>query len=236
MKKLIGLRDPEKIHILYQHRPQIAKNNFCVINVEKQCNICKKLKTKCIVVFLGVWVKLVALNIEGGYETEIGTLQWHPAKALRPLPQSTPQWHPAMALRPLPQSWSSPSPPPTIAHNNGTQQWHYVHSPNHSTLEMAPCNGTTSTPPKLVVTLSFPHHSTRQWHPTMAPSNGTTSTALCNGTRVPCPIRQSGSSPSPLLEVRTPIAIAIWGIIKVFLVTQSKWWTVSGNHCRDKFP
>ena len=28
----------------------------------------------------------------------------------------------------------------------------------------------------------------------------------------PRPIRQSGSSPSPLLEVKTPIAIAIWGI------------------------
>ena len=34
----------------------------------------------------------------------------------------------------------------------------------------APCNGTTSTPPKLVVTLA-PNHSTLQWRPTMAPSN-----------------------------------------------------------------
>ena len=33
---------------------------------------------------------------------------------------------------------------------------------------MAPSNGTTSTPPKLVVTL--PNHSTLQWHPPMAPS------------------------------------------------------------------
>ena len=39
----------------------------------------------------------------------------------------------------------------------------------------APCNGTTSTPPKLVVMLA-PNHSTLQWHPAMAPSNGTTST------------------------------------------------------------
>ena len=125
---------------LYQHRPQIAKTNFCVINVENRCNVCKKLMTKFIVVFCGVCVKLVALNIEGGYETGIGTLQWHPAiaprplpqgcpppstiahyngtlqwhpaMALRPLPQSTPQWHPAMALRPLLQSWSSPPPSP----------------------------------------------------------------------------------------------------------------------------
>ena len=139
-----------------------------------------------------------------------GTLQWHPAMALRPLPQSTPQWHPAMA----PSNGTTPTSPnlvvtPTIAHYNGTLQWHYVHSPNHSTLEwhpaMAPSNGTTSTPPKLVVTLSFPYHSTRHWHPAMAPNNFTTCTALCNGTRVPRPIRQSGSSPSPPLGSKNPL-------------------------------
>ena len=110
-------------------------------------------------------------------------------------------------------------PPP----NHSTLQWHLapppklavtLPSPHHSTLQwhpaMAPSNGTTSAPPKLVVTLPL-NHSTLQWHPTMAPSNGTTSTAPCNGTLVPRPIRQSGSSPSPLLEVRTAIAIAIWG-------------------------
>ena len=57
-----------------------------------------------------------------------------------------------MAPRPLP----SPSPHPTIAHYNGTQQWHHV-------------------------------HCTLQWH------TGATS-----------------HRPPPLLEVRTPIAIAIW--------------------------
>ena len=51
-------------------------------------------------------------------------------------------------------------------------------------ITMAPCNGTTSTPPNLP-----PNHSTLQWHPTTAPSNGTTSSAPCNGTLV--------SSPSP---------------------------------------
>ena len=104
------------------------------------------------------------------------------------------QWHPAMAPRPLPQS-----------PHHSTIQWHPA---------MAPKDGTRSTPPKLklVVTLP-PNHSTLQWYPTMAPSNGTTSTAPCNGTLVPRPIRQSGSSPSPLLDVRTPIAIAIWGKI-----------------------
>ena len=94
------------------------------------------------------------------------TLQWHPAMAPRPLPQSwsspsatpaiahyngTLQWHPAMAPRPLPQSWSSPS-PQTIANYNGTLQWHHVHSPKvgrypplprHSTLQWHRANGTT---------------------------------------------------------------------------------------------
>ena len=60
---------------------------------------------------------------------------------------------------------------------------------------VAPSNGTTSTPSKLAVTLPSPH--TLQQHPAVAPSNGTTSTAPCNGTLVPRPIRQSGSSPSP---------------------------------------
>ena len=69
---------------LYQHRPQIAKTNFCAINVEKKSS-----------------PTIAHYN---------GTLQWHPA----------------MAPRPLPQSWSSPS-PPTIEHYNGTQQWHHVH-------------------------------------------------------------------------------------------------------------
>ena len=109
--------------------------------------------------------------------------------------------HPAMAARPLPQSWSSPY--PNIARHNGTQQWQHVHSlkiitlpPKHSTPQwhptLAPSNGSTSAPPKLVVrhptrhpttaarpipqTWSSlpPKHSTQQWHPTMAPSNRST--------------------------------------------------------------
>ena len=97
---------------------------------------------------------------------------------------STLQWHPAMAPRPLPQSWSPSSP------THSTLQWHPA---------MAPSNGTTPTPPKLVVTLpsngtlQWHHvhspevgrhpprnHSTLPWRPTMGPSNGTTSTAPCN--------------------------------------------------------
>ena len=124
------------------------------------------------------------------------------------------------APRRLPQSWSSH--PPTLAHYNGTQQSHHVHSSKvgptkahcNGTLpwhHVHSANGTTSTPPKLVVTLPPtiahyngtlqwhpqqwhhvhstkvgghppPNHSTLQWHLTKAPSNGTTSTAPCNGT------------------------------------------------------
>ena len=42
-----------------------------------------------------------------------------------------------MALRPLPQSWSSP-PPATIAHQNGTLQWHPAMAPRPLHPAMAP--------------------------------------------------------------------------------------------------
>ena len=160
-----------------------------------------------------------------------GTLQLHPAMAPRPLSQrwSSPspptivhyngrlrwQWHPAMTtstqlvVTPSPyhsrmapcngsQQWHhvhSP-PPPTIAHynGNGTQQWHHVHSP------------------KLVVTLPSNHthyngtlRCTQQRHTSTAPCNGTLG-ATSNPPKVVRP-------PPPLLEVRTPIAIAIWGMM-----------------------
>ena len=76
---------------------------------------------------------------------------------------------------------------------------------------IASSNGTTSTPPKLVVTLPSPNHSTLQCHPTMAPSNGTTSTAPCNGTLVPRPMRQSGSSPFPPIGSKNPYSYRYLG-------------------------
>ena len=138
---------------LYQHRLQIAKNNFCAIKGTTSTP-----------------PKLVVTP-----PAHNSTLQRHPAMA--PRNHSTLQWHPAMAPRPLRQSWPSPSPPPTIAHYSGTQQWHHVHSTiahYNGTSAIASSNGTTSTPPKLAVTLPSPNHSTLQWHPTMEPSNGTT--------------------------------------------------------------
>ena len=131
---------------------------------------------------------------------------------------STLEWHPAMAPRPLPQSWPSPSPPPAITHYNGTLQWHHwdekhkkitqtsatlrrktqssirllrpaqpwatKHNKITQTSATLSCktqkdyaNQRVHVPKlKLVVTLP-PKHNT-----TMAPSNCTTSTAPCNGT------------------------------------------------------
>ena len=74
---------------------------------------------------------------------------------------------------------------------------------------MAPSNGTTSTPPKLVVTIPS---GTLQWHPAMAPSNGTRSTPAklvitlppnhstlqWHPAMAPRPLPQSWSPPSPL--------------------------------------
>ena len=90
-----------------------------------------------------------------------------------------------MAPRPLLQSWSSPSP------NQSTLQWHHVHS----------ANGTTSTPPKLVVT-----RQGKPKHTTMAPCNGTTSTppklAVTPPTIAPC--NATTSTPSKLVVTLPP--------------------------------
>ena len=77
---------------------------------------------------------------------------------------------------------------------------------------MAPCNGTTSTPPKLAPS---PHptiehyNGTLQWHHIHSPKVGRHPPATAPWWHV-----QSAKvvrRPPPLLEVRTPIAIAIWG-------------------------
>ena len=101
-------------------------------------------------------------------------------------------------------------PPRTIAHS--TLQWDPAMAPSTPSklVVTLPPNQSTLLPQSRFVTLApTTNHSTLKWHPTMARSNGTTPTAPCNGALVPRPIRQSGSSPSPLWESRTPIAIAI---------------------------
>ena len=145
-----------------------------------------------------------------------------------------------MPPRPLPQSWSSPF-PPTIAHYNGTLQWHHVHSTiahyngtlrRHPAMAPAPCNGTQAPRPLNHSTLQWHpamaprplNHSTLQWYPAMAPSNGTTSTAPFNGILVPRPMRKSGSSPSPPIGSKNPYTNVlnkvgvIWMIIIIMKV------------------
>ena len=139
------------------------------------------------------------------------TLQWHPAMAPSNGTTSTPpklppnhstlQWHPAMAPRPLPQSWLSPSPQPyhtTMAPYDGTQQWHHVPQ------------SWSSTPPL------HPHYNGNvQWHPAMAPRPLHPAMAPWCHVQSAKVVRRF----PPLLEVRTPIAIAIWGKTGC-----GRWW------------
>ena len=121
-------------------------------------------------------------------------------------------WMPLLAPRPLPQSWSSHW-HPTIARYNGVSPKvgrQPLLPPRYHTT-MAPCNGTTSTPAKLVVTLP-PNHSALQWHPTtpaMAPHPLHPAMAPCCHVQSAKVVRRR----PPVVEVRTPIAIAIWGKI-----------------------
>ena len=83
----------------------------------------------------------------------------------------------------------APLPAPTIAHYNGTVQWHPAMAPRPpSPPTIAHYNGT------LRCTAMAP----RPVHPAMAPWCHVQSAKV---------VRR----PPPILEVRTPIAIAIWG-------------------------
>ena len=149
----------------------------------------------------------------------------------RPLPQSwSSHWHPTIArYNGTPQQHHVHSPKVGRHPNDSTLQWYRT---------MAPSDSTTSTPLKLVVTFP-PNHGTLQWHPAMAPrplpqswsSPSPPTIAHYNGTlrwhpavaprqlhpaMAPWCHVQSAKvvrRPPPLLEVRTPIAIAIWGIM-----------------------
>ena len=126
-------------------RPQIAKTNFCVINVESSVTSARNSRQF-------VWMPLL----------HMGTQQWHHVhspKVGRPsLPLScngTQQWHHSPKVGRFPS-------PPTTAHNNGSNG---TTPPNLAV--MAPSNGTTSTPPRLVATLAH-YNGTLRWH-AMAP-------------------------------------------------------------------
>ena len=96
----------------------------------------------------------------------------------------------------------------------GTLQWHHVHSPKVGTLQWHPAMAPRPLPQ------SWSSNGTLRWHPAMAPrplprswsSPSPPTIAHYNGTlrwhHVHSP--KVGRRP-PLLEVRIPIAIAIWG-------------------------
>ena len=123
-----------------------------------------------------------------------GTQQWHHVHSTIAHYNGTLQRHPAMACNGTQKRHHVHS---TIAHYNGTlqrhpamacngtQQWHHVHS------TIAHYNGTL------------------QWHPAMAPRPLHPAMAFWCHVQCAKVVRR----PPPLLEVRTPIAIAIWGKI-----------------------
>ncbi len=96
----------------------------------------------------------------------------------------------------------------SIFPRNGTQQWHPSMAPSNGHPAMAPSNGIQRWAPHngtqqwhramAPTPVWHPAMAPRQWHPAMAPN--------VNPAKV-------GSQPPLLLEVRTPIAKAIWGII-----------------------
>ena len=231
---------------LYQHRPQIAKTNFCVI-----------LSTT------STPPKLVVTP------PHHSTLQRHPAMAPRPLLQSwsSPSKHtamapcngttstpsklvvtlppnhtmapcngttstPPMAPRPLPQSGRRPPPPtlrwhPAMAPSNGTtstQPKHYNGTlRRHPAMAPRPLNQSTTMAPYEGIQQWHHVHSTLQGHPAMAPRPLNHSTPQRHPALAPRPLHPAMAfwchvqcakvvrRPPPLLEVRTPIAIAIWG-------------------------
>ena len=145
---------------LYQHRPQIAKTDFCVINVENSVSPAKS---------SFFWMPLLC------------RVPWAPCNGTTSAP-------PKLVVTLAPSNGTTS---PTIAHYNGTRQWHHVHSPKigrHPPPQ--PCNGTL------------------RWHPAMAPRPLHPAMAPWCHVQSAKVVRR----PPPLLEVRTPIAVAIWGI------------------------
>ena len=130
--------------------------------------------------------------------------QWHPTTSHPAMPT---RWHPSMASSNGAQQWHPTTWHPAMAPYNGTQQ---------RRLTMAPSNGAVPWHPAMA-----PYHGTQQWHhvqslevchnhpPPIASSNGT----LSDGTQQWHHVQSANvcNHPPRLLDVRTPIAKAIWG-------------------------
>ena len=142
-----------------------------------------------------------------------GTLPWHPTMspsngtAMAPYHvtqqwhcHGTQQWHPAVAALPSngTQQWHTALASGNGAlPSNGTQQWHTAMAHGNGTWQWRP---TMAPRPvrQAMAPYPVPHHGAQQWHPA-------------------CHVQSAKvvRRPPLLLEVRTPIAKAIWGKIQL---------------------
>ena len=115
---------------LYQHRPQIAKNNFCVIKgtyplplvvtlqrhpAMAPCPLLQSTTSTPPMAPRPLPQSWSSPSPQPSHTTMApcnGTQQWHHVHSTIAHYNGTLQWHLAMAPRPLNQSWSSPSPQP----------------------------------------------------------------------------------------------------------------------------
>ena len=160
---------------LYQHRPQIAKTNFCVINAKNNVTSAK-IKGSFSGCFF--WMPLLC------------KVPWAPRNGTVVTP--APNYNGTLQLHHVhSQSWSLPS-PPTVAHYNGTLQWHHVHSPKVGHPAPQPYKATRQwhhvhslkvgchPPPPTIAH----YNGTLQWHHAHSPKVGRhpTPTIVHNGT------------------------------------------------------
>ena len=167
---------------LYQHRPQIAKTNFCAINIENSVTSARNSRQF-------VWIPLAVYRhpaMAHVHSPKDGRLpppqpqQWHHSPRLgrpSPFPQrSTLQWHPAMA----PSNGTTSTPPKfavTLPRYHSTLQWHPAMAPRPFHQNWS----SPSRPPTIAHyngTLQWHHdHSSQNWSspsaPTIAHHNGT---------------------------------------------------------------
>ena len=122
--------------------------------------------------------------------------------------------------------------------NHSTLQWHPAMAPSNGTTSTAPCNGIlvprpmrkSGSSPSAPIGSKNPYsyrylgnNGNVQWHPAMAPRPLHPAMAPWCHVQSAKVVRR----PPPLLEVRTPIAIAIWGTMAMCNGTQ-QWHHV---HC-----
>ena len=109
---------------LYQHRPQVAQANLCVISIGKGA------------AENGVTLRSIfPRNGTQRWHPSMAPSNGHPAMAPNVNSNGTQQWHPmAPSIETHTQQWHLAMSPsngtPALAPSNGTQQWHPAMAPN----------------------------------------------------------------------------------------------------------